>query len=87
MHATEKRTTEYKTLSAQGVWCGELRANNYNQYKWTLHFKWAHHLTRAEAKELMTQFLKSQYEATELSFYGRQGEMFSGYVKFSTFCL
>jgi hypothetical protein len=87
MNVTEKRTSEYKRLSSSGVWCGELRANRFKNEAWTLEFTWAHHLARSEAKELMTAFLKAQYEAFDLSFYGRQGEMYKGYVKFSTWAL
>lgn len=87
MHATEKRTSQYKTLSAMGVWCGELRAHMNQDTRWTLQFSWASHVTRAEAKEAMKAFLESQYEAFDMSFWGKQGEYSRGYVRFSTWCL
>lgn len=87
MHYNEKLTTEYRTLSAKGVFCGSLRANMYSDTGWTLEFTWAKHVSRPEAKTAITEFLKSQYEATELSFYGRQGEYNKGYVKFHSNCL
>jgi len=87
MHASEKLTSEYKTLSASGVWCGELRASLHSDTGWTLQFSWASHVDRADAKHAITEFLKSQYEAFNLSFYGRQGEFCKGYVKFHTHCL
>lgn len=87
MHASERLTSEYKTLSSQGVWCARLRAFMHQDTRWELEFNWASHVSRAEAKELMIAFLQSQYQAFDLSFYIKTGETRKAHVKFSSWCL
>jgi hypothetical protein len=87
MHITEKRTSAYKDLSLAGVYVGELRARLHAGNAWSLNFKWSSHVQRSEAKRLMTEFLKEQYEAFDISFYGRVGEYDKAYVIFKTWSL
>jgi len=87
MDYLEKRTSAYKDLAVSGVTCGTLYADRNTDTGWTLEFKWASHVERSTAKELITNFLTVQYEAFGMSFFGRQGEYQKGYVKFHTHAL
>lgn len=73
MNSTDRRSTRYKTLAAQGVTCGELRQTISPSESWTLQCRKIDALDNESAKQLVKEFLQDEWEAYRISFFRRVG--------------
>jgi hypothetical protein len=73
MNSAERRSTRYKTLAAQGVTCGELRQTRSPNDSWTLQCRKIDAIENEMAKQLVTEFLREEWEAYRISFFRRVG--------------
>jgi hypothetical protein len=64
-----RRSTRYKTMTAQGVYSGQLTCLNTWSGRWRVELSHASHVSRASAKEIATEFLVSEFQATGISFF------------------
>lgn len=68
MDYTMKRSTRYKTMSAQGVQAGKLSCLNLWNGLWKIELKHAPSVTRERAKELALEYLTWEFDAYGVTF-------------------
>jgi len=70
MDITWKRAANYTQMARQGVTCGTLRQDErFSPYAWTLECWMINDLHRERAKDIVSEYLRLEFEAWAISFY------------------
>ncbi len=73
MDSTVRKSTRYRDMAVQGVTCGELRQSLVPANSWTLQCRKGDAIANEPAKALVSEFLRSEWDAYQISFFRRVG--------------
>jgi len=69
-----KGSSAYDALRCMGVICGQFSGGIHSIYGWTMEF-FAVGIVPEEAKNAATIYLRREYDATDIEFFKRKGDI------------